>query len=276
MAVSSVSRATRPLLLLAGTTEARALAHRLAYMPSWAAVASLAGTTALPAPYAIPTRRGGFGGSAGLRAWLAAHSCQAVIDATHPFATRIGTAAAEACDALGISLLRLDRPAWRPEPGDRWIEVRDSAAAAAALPRGAVAFLATGPGTLDTFADRPDIRFTLRTIDPPKAPSPPNGRVIMGRPPFSIEQEVQTLRATEATHLVCKNAGGWPGYAKLVAARSLGLPVVMIARPVRPCGLQTAFTVEDACAWLALHEAGAGLWRGSSADDIEPTRTGES
>lgn len=239
------------LLLLAGTAEARALADRLAETPSVDALASLAGATERPAPYAIPTRRGGFGGAGALRAFLAEGRFDAVIDAAHPFAARIGAAAVEACAALALPLLRLERSPWRPEPGDRWTEVPDAETAAAALPPGAVAFLATGPGSLPPFAARRDLTLALRLIDPPRASLPPHIRPVPGRPPFSTEAEITALRDAGATHLVCKNAGGAPGRAKLDAARALRLPVVMIARPLRPEGVESVATVEEAMGWVA-------------------------
>jgi precorrin-6A/cobalt-precorrin-6A reductase len=48
--------------------------------------------------------------------------------------------------------------------------------------------------------------------------------------------------------LVTKNSGG-PGDAKLAAARKLGLPVMMIARPEKPEGAR-ASSIEEAVAWL--------------------------
>jgi precorrin-6A/cobalt-precorrin-6A reductase len=60
--------------------------------------------------------------------------------------------------------------------------------------------------------------------------------------------------------LVTKNAGGDATAAKLTAARALGVPVVMVARPPPP----EPPIVPDAAAaldWLA-HQAGWPCWRG--------------
>ncbi|MBP0575774.1 precorrin-6A/cobalt-precorrin-6A reductase, partial [Mycobacterium tuberculosis] len=57
----------------------------------------------------------------------------ALVDATHPFAERISANAVAAAAAAGVPLIVLERPAWRPEPGDRWLEVADLAAAVPAL-----------------------------------------------------------------------------------------------------------------------------------------------
>lgn len=42
------------------------------------------------------------------------------------------------------------------------------------------------------------------------------------------------MRSHKITHVVAKNAGGAGAEAKLVAARALALPVVMIDRPQVP------------------------------------------
>ena len=50
---------------------------------------SLAGRTASPARQPVPVRSGGFGGAAGLAAYLVSERIDALIDATHPYASVI-------------------------------------------------------------------------------------------------------------------------------------------------------------------------------------------
>jgi precorrin-6A/cobalt-precorrin-6A reductase len=57
--------------------------------------------------------------------------------------------------------------------------------------------------------------------------------------------------------MVSKNSGGSATYPKIEAARALGLPVIMIARPHKPAGHVVA-SAEDAVAWLA-HDAPRSL-----------------
>ncbi|TPQ51468.1 cobalt-precorrin-6A reductase, partial [Prosthecomicrobium hirschii] len=85
------------VLILGGTTEASRLARLMAGRPDLAPVLSLAGRTEAPAAQPIPTRIGGFGGVAGLVAYLRAEAIEAVVDATHPFAAVMSRHAAEAC-----------------------------------------------------------------------------------------------------------------------------------------------------------------------------------
>ena len=222
------------LLLLAGTGEAREIAAGLAEA-GIDAVASLAGATRSPAALPIPTRIGGFGGEDGFRAYLEDAGITAILDATHPFAVRISARSARIAAELDMPFLCLARPEWRPASGDRWIIIGSEAEAAGHLPPGATVFLATGRQTLERFANLGDRRVYCRQIDPPEGDFPlKSGRYVIGRPPFSKEAEVALFRDLKIDALVVKNAGGAQSRSKLDAARELGLPVLMIARPVLP------------------------------------------
>jgi precorrin-6A/cobalt-precorrin-6A reductase len=236
---------TAHLLLLAGTADARALAEHLADLPGIEVTASLAGVTTDPAPIAAETRRGGFGGAAGLARFLTTHGIAAVIDATHPFAAQMATNAALACAATAIPRLRLVRPPWQPI-GD-WHDFADLAAAAAALPPGANVLLTSGRTEVAPFAERRDIRCLLRVIEP-VADLPAHIAQLIARPPFTLDAELALMRSRAITHLVSKNAGG-PGRAKLDAAARRGLPILMIARPAPPAG-PIVETVDAAVAWI--------------------------
>ena len=236
---------TAQILLLAGTAEARILANRLSNIPGLTVTASLAGVTSNPAPIAVETRRGGFGGAAGLTDYLTANAIDAVIDATHPFAAQMATNAALACAATATPRLRLIRPCWEPV-GD-WRTVPDLASAAAALPARAHALLTTGRKEIAPFTARTCVTCLLRTIEP-VAGLPPHIAQVTARPPFSLDTELTLMRTHAITHLVSKNAGG-PGRAKLDAATQLVIPIVMIERPAPPPG-PTADTVEAAVAWI--------------------------
>ncbi|MFO8126246.1 precorrin-6A/cobalt-precorrin-6A reductase, partial [Yoonia sp.] len=89
-----------------------------------------------------------------------------------------------------------------------------------------------------------------RQIDPPEKPFPfAGGRYLVGRPPFSVEDEVALFQDLGIDVLVVKNAGGAPSRTKLTAARQLGIPVLMIARPAQG-NWPVVATVEDALSWV--------------------------
>jgi precorrin-6A/cobalt-precorrin-6A reductase len=241
----------RRLLILGGTGEAVALAGRLVGDPRLRVVTSLAGRTRAPAQVAGELRVGGFGGSDGLAGYLEEHSIDALIDATHPFAARMAANAARACAETGVPRLKLLRPSWQAVAGDAWTEVSDMASASEAVQqRGTRVFLSVGRQDLTAFAGLEHVWFLVRSIEPLEAPCPlADCTAIQGRGPFTEEAEAALLKEHRIDLLVSKNSGGGATYAKIAAARTLGLPVVMIARPPAPPG-ETAATVEEAAAWV--------------------------
>jgi precorrin-6A/cobalt-precorrin-6A reductase len=224
------------ILILGGTTEARLLANRLAARADLAVTLSLAGRTTAPPPQPVPMRIGGFGGAEGLAAYLRAEAIDLLIDATHPYAVHISANAAKASNIASVPLLAFDRPAWAPAAGDRWIEVADMSAAARALgttPRRA--FLALGRNELQAFAAAPQHFYLVRSVDPVEPPlAVPRAAYLTGRGPYREDDERELLAAHHIDILVAKNSGAVATYGKIAAARHLGLPVVMVRRPVRP------------------------------------------
>jgi len=215
------------------------------------AVYSYAGRTESPVAQPLPVRVGGFGGVAGLVAYLKAEGITQLIDATHPFAAQMSRNAVEACAAAGIPLIALEREPWQATDGDRWIHVPDLAGAVAALGEGPRrVFLAIGRQTLDAFAGAPQHHYLLRLVDPPTEPLPlPHAHAVIARGPFTVAGDRALLTEQRIEVIVAKNAGGAGAEAKLVAARELGLPVVLIDRPRVP-DRRVARTVAEVMAWL--------------------------
>ena len=237
------------VLLLAGTAEARDLAAEMA-AAGVEGVASLAGAVRRPAMPELPTRVGGFGGAEGFADYLQEERIDAVIDATHPFAHRISARSRRVCSDLGVPYLQLLRPPWQARQGDDWREVDREEDVTDLIPSGATVFLATGRQTLERFAGLEGCEVIARQIDPPEGPFPfPGGRFLVGRPPFSVKDEMDLFRDLGVDWLVVKNAGGLPSRSKLDAARVLGIPVAMIRRPPQPPG-EKVETVEEVRAWL--------------------------
>ncbi len=240
------------LLVLGGTTEASSLASRLAGEPTVDAILSLAGATAHPAPAPIPQRIGGFGGVAGLAEYLRSEQIGAVVDATHPFAARMSANAVEACRLTATPLAVFTRPPWRPAPGDRWTEVATMDAAVEAL--GSVrktVFLTQGRLQLAAFARAPRHRYIVRAIDrPAEIVALPDCKLVLARGPFALADELELMRTEKVETLVTKNSGGRATYAKIEAARTLGIEVVMVERPPAPAA-ETRHHLEAVMEWIA-------------------------
>jgi len=234
------------VLILGGTGEARALAAELAARPGVEVTSSLAGRVRDPALPAGAVRIGGFGGVAGLAAYLAAEQIDRLVDATHPFAATISAHAASAADATGVPLVVLRRPGWSVQPGDRWTRVPDivaAAARAAALPSGCI-FLTTGRRDLAAFAADEGHDYLVRTVEPPDGATPPRMTLLLGRGPYPLDGEAGLMREHGVTALVTKDSGGVLTSAKLAAARDRGIGVIMVDRPPLPAGVTAVPTVD--------------------------------
>jgi precorrin-6A/cobalt-precorrin-6A reductase len=239
------------ILILGGTTEARALGERLAKRGGLDVTLSLAGRTAAPVPHAVPVRVGGFGGAAGLADYLVAEHVDALIDATHPYATIISENAIAAARQTAVPFMTLRRPPWAAVAGDRWIEANDAKAAVSAIgqERRSV-FVALGRNELKPFAGAPQHRYLVRSVDPVDPPLPlPQVTYVTARGPFS-EADDRALMAAHAIEVViAKNSGGGAAYGKIAAARTLGIEVIMLRRPAAP-DAPAVDTVDEAIAWL--------------------------
>jgi len=222
-------------------------------------IVSFAGRVERPKRQPLPQRIGGFGGVDGLRDYLAAHQITHVVDATHPFAAQMSRNAQMACAEAGVPLIALTRAPWVAQPGDSWTHVPDIAGAVAALDRPASRImLAVGRMHLNDFAPNPQHFYLLRLVDPPQSPPPfPDHHVLVSRGPFTAADDRALMETHGIDLIVSKNAGGTGAYAKIEAARTLGLPVIMIDRPAIPDRAE-AYSVGEVMAWLG-HCADLGV-----------------
>jgi precorrin-6A/cobalt-precorrin-6A reductase len=243
----------KKVLILGGTGDAVKLAAKLATIPEIEVISSLAGRTKKPSALVGQVRIGGFGGAEGLAHYLQENSIDVLIDATHPCAGQITINGAIASQSINIPHLMLVRPQWEKVTGDNWIEVESVAAAARAIPESVNrVFITSGRQQLEPFLQRsqiqPEIWYLMRSIDPPEIELP-NSKVLLDRGPFSLEQERQLLRNYHIEVIVSKNSGGNATYAKIVAARELEIPIIMVQRPAMPIG-EKVTSIEEVIAWL--------------------------
>lgn len=220
---------------------------------------SYAGRTGNPRAQPVPMRVGGFGGAAGLAAFLKEGEFTHLIDATHPFAATIGANAVAAAHEADVAHLMLTRPAWQAGEGDRWTHVPDIGGAVRALdgsPRRVM--LALGRMHVEAFAAQPQHHYLLRFVDAPDVPPAlPRHQLTVDRGPFTLEGDLALMRAHGIDLIVAKNAGGEGARAKIDAARAIGLPVIMIDRPSLPQA-QAVHDLSDVLTWIN-HSAHRGV-----------------
>ena len=236
------------VLILGGTAEARALAARL--LDSGCAVtSSLAGRVSRPRLPEGEVRIGGFGGAAGLTAYLKDEAVTHLVDATHPFAATMSTHAAVAAREAEVPLVRFARPGWaghRDAGAWSWVDSHGQAAAIAAA--GSRPFLTTGRQTLDTYAAHAGLaglRVLVRVVEDVDDDLPERWTVVRDRGPYTVEGEVGLMREHGTDVVVTKDSGGDYTSAKLHAAREVGARVVVVRRPATVPGVTAVQSLED-------------------------------
>ncbi len=221
------------ILLLGGTREARAIASQLAGRPECRATLSLAGVTSAPPPdTGLELRVGGFGGTEGMVAWLKENEITTLLDATHPYATEISDHAALAAEKVGAKRFCLYREAWQATSDDDWQEYGNWPELIAAIPDGAVVFLTAGQDGIRAFSGETRFDVVARALETPKDGT--GFEFMSGLPGKNWQEEAALIRQRQITHLVAKNSGGASSWAKMAAARHLGIPVLLLARPKPP------------------------------------------
>jgi precorrin-6A/cobalt-precorrin-6A reductase len=219
------------ILLLGGIGEAVGLASLLGRR--YDCVYSLAGKGRMP-ELACRVRVGGFGGAAGLSAYLRRQGLGLLIDATHPYAEQISHHAVRAAAAARVPLWAYRRPPWQANARDRWIVVDDWSELRRALESFRKPFFTLGSQPLRYRQAIPrGQHWVVRALTvPPEAA--PSLTTIGAVGPFRWEDELALMRRHGVDVLVSKNSGGAAVAGKLLAARALGIPVVMLKRPVLP------------------------------------------
>lgn len=189
---------------------------------------SLAGRTAPPLEMPGPSRSGGFGGVAGLVQYLQQQRIRALVDISHPFAQQISWHAQQASQITGLPLYAYRRPTWSATLEDDWREYANWPDLLQALQPFQRPLFTAGVGVL-AYPVPAHQQWTVRCIT---TPTPPVGcQLRLERGPFTLSAEIALL--AEHDVLVSKHSGG-ALEPKLLAARQLRRPVLLLARPSKP------------------------------------------
>lgn len=166
-----------------------------------------------------------------------------VVDASHPYAVNVSQNAMLACQTTGIHYLRYERSTV-PMPVYDGLHVvfnYDQAIQVAAS-LGMVIFLTTGSRYLKLFKDAPCLkehRLIARVLPAPNVLqecldfgfTPKDIVAVQG--PFSHDLNMALFKEYKAEVIVTKNSGQVGGSdTKMTAAMALGLPLVVIDRPI--------------------------------------------
>ena len=167
------------------------------------------------------------------------YKIQAIVDASHPFATQISRLAIQAAAARQIPYLRYERPSLPLAPSTLLL-LNFAALLQPQYLEGQRTLLTLGVKPLFLFRKwHPKVELWARIL--PTAASrqqaisagfPPT-RLIQQKLPVTYAQEEQLWRSLQLTQVVTKEAGQAGGFAlKQALAQVLGIRLVAIARPL--------------------------------------------
>jgi precorrin-6A/cobalt-precorrin-6A reductase len=227
------------ILLIGGTSETAPLAAGIA-----AAGFEVLVSTATDIPLAVGdhpriTRRAGRLDEEGMVALAADKGVRAIVDAAHPYAVAAHLAAQRSAQRLGIPCLVFRRPEALIADNDFAADHAEAAKIAFAL--GRPVLLTTGSRNLAPYAEgarRTGVPCIVRVLDRKesldacRAAGIPEDRVIAGRGPFSVEENLAAIRRFGIGVIVTKDSGRRGGVeAKLIAARQSNCRVIVVRRP---------------------------------------------
>ncbi len=232
------------ILLIGGTSETAPLASGLAEA-GYAVLVSMA-TAAPLAIGAHPriSRRAGRLDEEGVVALGKEKGIRAIVDAAHPYAEAAHATAHNAAKRLGIPCLVFRRPeALTPENPVRFA-ADHAEAAEMAFASGRPVLLTTGSRNLAPYAEaarRTGVPFAVRVLDIPeslaacRAAGIPEDRIIAGRGPFSVTENLAAIHRFGIGVIVTKESGRAGGIeAKIAAADQANCRLIVLRRPATP------------------------------------------
>ncbi|MEP4420024.1 MAG: precorrin-6A/cobalt-precorrin-6A reductase, partial [Nitratireductor sp.] len=123
--------------------------------------------------------------------------------------------------------------------------VAEAVAALGTAPRRV--FVALGRQELTPLLSAPQHFYLVRSVDPVEPPlALPSIAYLLARGPFAKDGEETLFRRYGIDAVLAKNSGGDATYAKLAAARALGIEVVLVRRPPSPEGGIIVASVDEA------------------------------
>ena len=233
------------IVLFGGTTEGRELAELLQQkgVDTLVCVATEYGEALLSAGGSLRVNTGRLD-EAAMEALLRAEAPRAVIDATHPYATRVSEQVSALCGALGLRRIRVKRDAFTDascvcfSDFDGLIPWLNGTEGVIFSTLGAKE--ASELARVENFAERIWLRIlpleeSLRIV---RAAGFPAKRLICMQGPFSRPLNEAMFRATGARILLTKDSGAAGGFLeKLEAARACGMTTALLTRPADDGGI---------------------------------------
>lgn len=229
------------ILVFSGTTEGRSISEWLASegMEVHVRVATDYGAAVMDPDGRADVAVGSCGGPEGIAKEIGRLKADLVIDATHPYASRITEHIREGCSAAGAELMRIIRNESDVSGDVIAVDSVKEAVEYLKTVEGTV-LAATGSKEIDLYTELPGYRdrvvarvlSTMESMERCVGLGFEGRNLICAQGPFSEEVNYATLKQIGASYIVTKDSGSAGGFdAKLRAARRAGAKVVLVRRP---------------------------------------------
>jgi len=230
------------ILLLGGTSETADLAEALAAADLYVIVSTVTDLPLNTGAYPRIERVTGALDAPSMERMVRNRGIKAIVDATHPYAAGAHETARRVADKVGLPCFTWTREPTRYDAGAVDIADDHEHAAELAASHGRTVLLTTGSKNLSIYAEscrNSGVPLIARVLPEPEsieaclAAGIEPDKIVTGRGPFSLEENVSLIRKFDIGVLVTKDsgpAGGAP--EKLEAAERCGCRVIMIRRPV--------------------------------------------
>jgi precorrin-6A/cobalt-precorrin-6A reductase len=229
------------ILLIGGTSETAPLASGLAEAGYGVLVSTATDSCLDVGSHPRISRRSGRLDVEGIVALGNEKGIRTIVDAAHPYAVAVHAAAEHAAKRLGIPCLVFRRPDAPTPEGPVGFAANHAEAAEMAFAEGRPVLLTTGSRNLAPYAEaarRTGVPLAVRILDAPeslaacRAAAIPENRIIAGRGPFSLEENLAAIRHFGIGVIVTKESGRAGGLdAKFAAARQANCRVIVLRRP---------------------------------------------
>lgn len=233
----------KDVFIFSGTTEGRTLARWLASrgVMVHVRVATEYGAEVMERDDNIDVKVGSCGGAEGIAKVIRDNMYDIVVDATHPYATKVSEHIRQGCGATGAEYIRLRRSSADVDMDSDIITV-DTVQDAVDYLKGTEGRIlaATGSNDIDLYTQIPDYRerVTARVLSTVSSVTRCAGfgfegrNLICAQGPFTEETNYATLRDIGASYMVTKDSGTVGGFEEKVrAARRAGVRIVLVRKP---------------------------------------------
>ncbi|VAX16834.1 Cobalt-precorrin-6x reductase [hydrothermal vent metagenome] len=229
------------ILLFGGTSDAAEISERVAKLGYKVLVSTATDVELNVGSHKLIKRQVGRINLNEIKRLITDRGIKMVIDATHPYAEIVRNNARTAAKACNVPYLTFMRPAQKYDYENIFWAETHKESAEIAFSSGKTVFTMTGSKDIATYAKQSKekgVALVARVLNHPQSIEScriagiASSHIVAGRGPFTVEQNLEQIRAFKAGVIVTKDSGVAGGVLeKMEAAKQAGAIMVIVKRP---------------------------------------------